>query len=73
MEKVRVERLVVVGAPKEWKKLGSVRVSEEGDKDSKQSESAMLKYHEGLKGKADYAVVRDPKVAIGKGWRIEFS
>ena len=73
MESVRVEKVIIVGAPKAWKKLSTVDVSEEGGKSSGASKKVALAFHDGAKGKADWAVVRDPKVAIGKGWKIEFA
>jgi alpha 1,3-glucosidase len=73
MESVRVEKVIIIGAPKEWKKLDQVNVKEEGGKASGQSKSAKLDFHAGERDKADWAVVRDPKVAIGKGWSIEFA
>ncbi|KAF1996426.1 glycoside hydrolase family 31 protein [Amniculicola lignicola CBS 123094] len=72
MAKVRVEKIIIVGAPKEWKNKKEVNVMEEGAKESKRRKSVELKYYEGSGGKASWAVVRDPKVAIGKGWKIEF-
>jgi alpha 1,3-glucosidase len=73
MENVRIERVVIVGAPQEWKKTDAVTVSEEGEKESKVASKVELKYFDAGGGKAAYAVVRDPKVAVGKGWRIEFA
>jgi alpha 1,3-glucosidase len=73
MEKVRIERVLIVGAPSEWKDKKKVLVSEEGEKESKGGKKVDIKWY-GARGKtAAYAVVRDPKVAIGKGWRIDFS
>ncbi|KAF1981374.1 glycoside hydrolase family 31 protein [Aulographum hederae CBS 113979] len=73
MKDVRVEKVIVVGAPKEWKDKSSVVVSEEGAKESQRKREVPFVWHEGAKGQADWAVVRDPKVEIGKGWRIDFS
>jgi len=72
MEKVRVERIVVVGAPAAWEANRKVRVSEEGEKESKKGKQVEMIYTEGEKGKGSIAVIRDPKVPIGKGWKIEF-
>lgn len=73
MEKVRVERVVVVGAPKAWNGVKTVAVSEEAEGSSGKARKVKIDFHQGSKGKADYAVVKDPKVAIGKGWKIEFA
>jgi alpha 1,3-glucosidase len=69
MEKVRVERVVVVGAPAAWKSIKKVGVSEEGDKGRK----VEVQFTQGTGGKANEAVVRDPKVRIGRGWSIDFN
>ncbi|ORY19326.1 glycosyl hydrolases family 31-domain-containing protein [Clohesyomyces aquaticus] len=73
MAKVRVEKVIVVGAPKEWKGKKEVVVSEEGAKESARRKKAGFEFHEASGKSAAWAVVRDPKVAIGKGWRIDFS
>ncbi len=70
MAKVRVERVIVVNAPKSWEDKSSVLVMEEG---SKSGTSASLSWHAGAGGKAAWAVIRDPGVAIGKDWKIDFS
>jgi alpha 1,3-glucosidase len=72
MEKVRVEKIIIVGAPKSWKKKDSVVVMEEGSKESKRRKPTTLEYHPAEGKKAAWAVVRAPKVGIGRGWRIDF-
>ncbi|KAF2743555.1 glycoside hydrolase family 31 protein [Sporormia fimetaria CBS 119925] len=72
MDKVRVEKIIVVNAPKAWKTKKEVVVMEEGKKESARKKTAELEFFEGEKGKADWAVVRNPKVGIGRGWRIDF-
>ena len=73
MEKVRVEKVVVVGAPDAWKSKAEVEVSEDqGGKSVAGSKKVALEYHERDEGKAAWAVVRDPGVQIGSGWRIAF-
>ncbi len=69
MAKVRVEKVIVVGAPSGWAGKKEVQVLENGGKPG----TADLTYHAAHDGKAAWAVVRDPKVAIGKGWKIDFS
>jgi alpha 1,3-glucosidase len=63
MKNVGVERVIVVGAPKEWAGKSSVKA---GGKD------AALEFHAEEGGKAAWAVVRSPKVAVGEDWKIEF-
>tara|TARA_R110002003_G_scaffold145_11_gene13431 strand:- start:9901 stop:12069 length:2169 start_codon:yes stop_codon:yes gene_type:complete len=72
MEKVRVEKIIIVGAPKAWKGKESVVVMEEGQKESKRRKKAELEYHPAEGKKAAWAVVRSPKVGIGRGWRVDF-
>ena len=67
------KKVIVVGAPDAWKSKGEVTVAEEGTKTSESTRKVELHWHAGGSGKAAWAVVRDPKVAIGKGWRIDFS
>ncbi len=73
MSKVSVERVIVVGAPEEWKGRLTVAVVEEGAKVSAPKKTAGLTWHAGESGKAAWAVVRNPKVLIGKGWKINFN
>lgn len=69
---VTVERVIVVGAPTSWKGLNSVDVSEEGAKGHERREVG-FEYHGAAAGKAAWAVVKNPKVAIGEGWKVRFS
>jgi alpha 1,3-glucosidase len=69
MAGVKVEKLVVVGAPQAWKDRLSVTVIEE---DAKSSTTTSLEFHAAQGNKAAYAVVKNPNVAIGKSWKIEF-
>ena len=69
MAAVRVEKIVVVGAPMEWKGKSEVKVQEEG---AKQSRMVEVSWFEGQRGMANWAVVRDPGMEIGKGWTVEF-
>lgn len=64
-----VEKIVVVGAPKEWRNKGRVRVESE---DGKAKGEAEMLWLQGGKGKADWAVVKKPGVGVGRGWRISF-
>lgn len=70
MAAVRVEKIVVVGAPKHWAGKNEVLVMEDGTKEGRK---AALSWHGAEDGKAAWAVVRDPAVAIGSGWKIDFS
>lgn len=74
MDNVRVERIVVVGAPESWKSSTAVDVSEElsGKAKSEGVRKAPLDYHGPDEGKAAYAVVRNPGVKIGAGWKVQF-
>ncbi|KAF2279870.1 uncharacterized protein EI97DRAFT_498202 [Westerdykella ornata] len=72
MAKVRVEKVIIVGAPKSWRNKKEVVVMEEGKKESARKKTVEMEWFEGGKGRADWAVVRDPKVGVGRGWRIDF-
>jgi alpha 1,3-glucosidase len=72
MEKVKVEKIIIVGAPKSWKGKEEVVVMEEGSKESKRRKPTTMEYHAASGKKAAWAVVRKPSVGVGKGWRIDF-
>ena len=72
MEKVRIEKIVIVGAPDSWKGKGEVEVSEEQGAKSASVRKVALEYHDRDGGKAAWAVVRDPRVEIGAGWKVVF-
>ncbi|KAK8209192.1 glucosidase II [Zalaria obscura] len=71
MEKVRVEKVVIVNAPVSWKSKTEVELAEEGGSASGKRRVPMSWQEEGS-GKANWAIVRDPGVGIGKGWSITF-
>lgn len=70
MLNVLVERVVIVNAPKSWENMSSVLVVQEG---SKSGSATSLSWHAASRGKAAWAIVRRPGVAIGKDWKIDFS
>ncbi|KIV86341.1 hypothetical protein PV11_01956 [Exophiala sideris] len=67
---VKVEKIIVVGAPAQWSKMDQVFVTAEG---AKGSTSAELIYHGAVGGKAAWAVIRGPGTSIGEDWTISFS
>ncbi|KAJ4346927.1 glucosidase II [Didymosphaeria variabile] len=73
MNKVRVEKVIIVGAPKTWKGKTEAIVMEEGAKESARKKTIAMEFHSGSGKSADWAIVRDPKVGIGRGWKIDFS
>lgn len=73
IEKVRVEKIIVVGAPETWKGKTEVEVSEEQGGKSADARKAPMDFHEKVDGKAAWAVVRDPAVQVGSGWKITFA
>ncbi|KAI7490473.1 putative alpha glucosidase II, alpha subunit [Hortaea werneckii] len=73
MENVRVEKIIVVGAPASWKGKTEVEVSEEQARQSSGTRMVPMEWHEKVEGKASWAVVRDPGVQIGSGWKIAFA
>ena len=70
MANVRVEKVVVIGAPSSWAGKIEVLVMEDGAKEAKK---VALSWHGGEGKKAAWAVVRDPGVAVGGDWKIDFS
>lgn len=68
MAGVRVEKIVVVGAPKSWEGRSTVKVVEEGQGERE----VEMSYFKGDGTRAGWAVVRDPGVGIGRGWSVEF-
>ncbi|KAL8878866.1 MAG: hypothetical protein Q9198_003410 [Flavoplaca austrocitrina] len=60
MKDVRVEKIVMIGVPKEWVGIKEVKVIEEGEKERRVD--FMWKGAE--KGRASSAVVRDPGVGM---------
>ncbi|KAG9542467.1 hypothetical protein KCU79_g18037, partial [Aureobasidium melanogenum] len=73
MKNVRVEKIVIVNAPSSWKSKTEVEVSEEGVSSSGESKKAGFGFIRGGSGKADWAVVRNPGVSIGGGWKISLA
>ena len=69
MAKVRVEKVIVVGAPASWEAKSKVLVSEDN---GKKGRKAGLSWQRAENGMAAWAVVRDPGVAIGGDWKVNF-
>ncbi|KAH8909071.1 glycoside hydrolase family 31 protein [Coniochaeta sp. PMI_546] len=67
MRKVKVDRVIVVGAPKEWKDKKEVTVEGEDGK-----WTAEIDYSPASKGRAAFAVVRKVGARIGGDFRIVF-
>ncbi|KAI9828380.1 MAG: hypothetical protein M1832_002808 [Thelocarpon impressellum] len=68
MKKVLVDKVVVVDPPAAWSKVAEVTVEEDG----KAPANAQLEFHPAEAGKAAWAVVRRPSVAVGAGWTMSF-
>ncbi|KAI4237603.1 MAG: hypothetical protein L6R40_005894 [Gallowayella cf. fulva] len=68
MKDVKVEKIIIVGVPKAWAARTEVVVHEDGEKERR----VAFLYKGPEKGRAGWAIVRDPGVHVGKGWRIEF-
>ena len=72
MTNVRVEKIVVVGAPAKWEGRTEVLVSFSED-GSKKKVPMSWHFSDGDgKKKAAWAVIRDPGVRIGGDWKVEF-
>ncbi|KAI1982319.1 glucosidase II [Ophidiomyces ophidiicola] len=70
MAEVRVEKIIVVGGPAEWKDKTTVLVQEDATPNPTQTS---LEWHSSGAGKSSFAVVKDPGVSITKSWKIDFS
>lgn len=73
IQDIRIEKVVVINAPASWKSKTKVEVSEEGSSSSGKRKDVPLMYTAGTKGKAAWAVVRDPALSVGSGWKISFA
>lgn len=71
MQQVRVEKIIVVGAPESWKSKTHVPIAPSSR--SEKESHADFKWFEGDAGKAAYAVVKNPPVSIADAWKINFS
>ncbi|KAL8738608.1 MAG: hypothetical protein Q9190_007976 [Brigantiaea leucoxantha] len=65
---VRVEKVVVVGAPRDWEGRNGVRIEEEGGGER----YVEMRYHKADGRRAAWAVVRDPRVKVAREWRVVF-
>ena len=70
MAKVRIEKVVIVGAPSSWEAKTEILVVDDG---AKEPRKAGLSWHGARDGRAAWAVVRDPSVAVAAGWKLKFS
>lgn len=69
---LRVEKIVIVAAPESWQGKQEVEVAEEKSGSSGPARKVGMRYVQNSSGKANWAVVRDPGVRIGEGWKIKF-
>ena len=73
MKQVRVEKIIIVGAPKEWEGQSEAKVRETvGTKGEAKVAEVEMTWFAGQGGKADWAVVRDPGMGVGNSWVVEF-
>lgn len=63
VKNVGVEKIVIIGAPAEWAEKTSVKVG---------NAEAKVEFHGAEGGKAAWALVKKPGVAIGEDWKIVF-
>jgi alpha 1,3-glucosidase len=63
MKSVGIEKIIIVGAPSSWAEKVKVKVARK---------EAALEFHAAEAGKAAWAVVKKPDVAIGEDFKIEF-
>ena len=70
ISKVKIEKLVFVAAPEEWKDKNEVLVQLDG---AKQKKRAGLSWHKGEGKNAAWAVVQNLGVGVSASWNIDFS
>ncbi|KAL8648214.1 MAG: hypothetical protein Q9210_005123 [Variospora velana] len=68
MKDVRIEKIIIIGAPEAWGSKTEVAVREDGQK----KKTVPLMWRKGDGKRANWAVVRDPGVGVGKGWQVKF-
>ncbi|KAI9732003.1 MAG: hypothetical protein M1834_004454 [Cirrosporium novae-zelandiae] len=68
MDRVHVEKVVIIGAPTEWKSKTEVSILDDTETEGK----AELSWHPAEGGRAAWAAVKNPNVGIGKSWKIVF-
>ncbi|KAI4203579.1 MAG: hypothetical protein LQ350_001769 [Teloschistes chrysophthalmus] len=69
---IRIEKIIVVGAPKSWESKKEVSVKEEEGGKGGERKVGLLWKDGGKEGGRRWAVVRDPGVGVGTGWSVEF-
>lgn len=74
MEKVRIEKMIIVGAPKEWNQKKTVKVKGGMNEEGTGVKEVEMIYHPGQTGQANWAVVRDPKLSVvSSSWTVDFT
>lgn len=68
MERITVGKIILVGNPVAWEAKRSVTLREEDGL----TRDLELQTHSGTGAQANWAVVRNPAVGIGKSWEISF-
>jgi alpha 1,3-glucosidase len=63
MKDVVVERIVIVGTPKDWPENAVVKVGQKALK---------TEFHPAAGGNAGYFVVKKPELKIGEDWKVDF-
>lgn len=66
MKNVRVEKIILVGVPDDWKDKKTVTVT-----DKEGEWKVDLEFKKGEKGYANVATVRDPKAKVAGDWIVE--
>lgn len=67
MSKVRIEKIIIVGAPSDWADKKTVTLETNGN-----TSEAEVIFTPGASGKASVAIIRDPKAPITADWTISF-
>ena len=73
MKNVRVEKIILVGVPNAWRGKDAIQVTEVSPNGSKVKRVVEMSWYPATAGKAAYAIVRNPSVAIARDWFIDFA
>lgn len=63
MSVVGIERIIIIGASKEWEKATNVKIGKD---------KAPLEFYAGVGNRANWALIKMPKISIANDWTIEF-
>ena len=69
---VRVEKVILVGVPRDWYLVDAVQVFEDDPSGKREERITEMTVYPATGDRAAYAVIRDPKVGIDNDWTVNF-